>query len=342
MASDLTFLGDVYLPKSVRVDVPDLDLIVFNLEYPITGSNKGIESKVNLKAEHNHILETFKKPPLAVCLANNHIMDYQEEGLTDTLHSLEQIGVSYYGAGDRQNSCNNPLLIEVDGIKAALLGYACPSTSAVLVNKDRAGAAPIDMVSICLNIQEAKNKGADKVIVTVHWGAEQVYLPKTADVVMARSIIDAGADLVIGHHSHCIQPYEVYKGKYIFYGLGNCIFPDIDVPSLFQEGVPTSRFIYKQRSWNKTSLRVRYNLATDEVSVFKLHFDGNQLTSLSENCAKYAINIESVERFQQRFKRSFYYGKLKVITSNYIQQPKWPKVKHIKSLISLSKVKQYK
>lgn len=342
MPPELTFLGDVYLPKPARVDIPDLGRFVPNLEYPITQCGQGAAGKVNLKAERNYLLASFPAAPTAVCLANNHILDYGEQGFQDTLTQLRDCEIPYFGAGKERDRYHNPLLLDVEGITVALLGYACPSTSAIIGDGEQAGAAKLDLMAIREDVQEARNSGAQVVVVSIHWGAEQVHLPKPDDVAIARSIVDAGADLLIGHHSHCIQPYEVYKGKPIFYGLGNCIFPDLDVPSYFKDGQPTQRYIYRQYGWNKTSLGVKYDLASGRFTVMKLKYENDELKVVQRNCTQYRLRVGDPESYPRKFKKSFMLGKLRTAAMGFLTRPKLPRARHFRALISLSKAKVYK
>ena len=248
--SKITFLGDVFLQKPCRCSLKVPDNLIFNLEYAITKSIAGYPGKVNLKAEYyDHIPSTFGQKPLAVCLANNHILDYNQQGFLDTISCLNAEKIGYYGAGYLFENCNNPLLLELDNFKIALMGYVCSSTSPIFANSDSSpGIMPIDIDHIVNHINIGRKAGAKRLVVSLHWGAEEVYLPKLEDIRMAHRIIDAGADLVVGHHAHRIQPFEIYHGKYIFYGLGNAIMPDLDVPSYYDEsGQPTRRFVKKQK-----------------------------------------------------------------------------------------------
>lgn len=253
----ITFFGDVFLPEPYKAQLPWLGQYVFNLESPITQSTVGHPGKINLKVKGNYSTETFGHPPIAVTLANNHILDYEQKGLDETLLSLKNDGIQYFGAGDVTDNCNNPAWITSEGCRIALLGYVYASTSPVFAQAGKPGVAPINAARIAQDIIAAKEQGAERVIVSVHWGAEQIDLPKPDDVLLAHAIIDAGADLLIGHHAHCVQPWELYKGKYIFYGLGNCIFPDIDVPGFYQGETPTKRHSIHNKFWNKRSLAVK-------------------------------------------------------------------------------------
>ncbi len=121
----ITFLGDVFLPRAYQVHLKLDAPFVFNLEYPITSATVGWPGKVvNLRADANHIPQTFTSPPAAVCLANNHIMDFGTRGFEETLEELKRSGIRAFGAGTLENNQRNPLILEESGV--ALLGTPVP------------------------------------------------------------------------------------------------------------------------------------------------------------------------------------------------------------------------
>ncbi len=252
----VTFLGDLFLPEPFESTV-HFDHYIPNLEYPITKAECPIPNKVVLKAEESYLEETFGSKPIAVCLANNHIMDYGETGLNDTLDFLESAGIPYYGAGKLGDNCNNPIVLDFGGTKVGLCGYVCSSTSSIMATEKQPGVVSPEIDRIQKDIDLASELGAEFQVVSVHWGAEEVYLPKPGDVGLAHKILNAGADVIIGHHAHRIQPIEYCPNGIVFYGLGNSIMPNISRPSYFNNvGEPQGTFKKKQRGWNRRSLAV--------------------------------------------------------------------------------------
>lgn len=330
----LLFLGDVFLPRAFESRLallPDDD-VIFNLEYPITSAQRGHPSKVNLKAECSYIEETFGRLPLAVSLANNHIMDYRAQGLDDTRAVLDGLGVRYFGVGTAADNFLNPLLFTSGEHSLAIMGYVCRSVFPVFATDDAPGVAPNDLNVIRRDMATARQQGAVRVIVVLHWGLEDVFLPRPQDITLARQIIDAGADLIIGHHAHCIQPFEVYNGRYIFYGLGNCIFPDLDVPSYFTpEGESTRNYVKRQKGWHKRSLGVRYNPRTGDVTIFGLHFDGEVLRPGTFAPERYRLKLAAPDAaYARRFKREHFVSSLRKMVANFLQEPKLPRPRHLK------------
>lgn len=339
----ITFLGDVYLPSVYDVNI-NLGNYVFNLEYPITKNDLGVPGKVNLKVDSNHILDTFGHNPVSVCLANNHIIDYGDSGFLDTIAELEASGISYFGGGSNKDNCNNSGFITIGEHKVALLGYVCASTSPVTCDENEYGVRLIDLAVIKKDIENAKLNGCEKIVVSLHWGAEQISKPKPDDVDIAHQIIDEGADLIIGHHAHCIQDYEIYNDKYIFYGIGNCIFPDLTVDAMYnpETQIPERQFTVKQKYWNKTSLAITYDLSTDQVTIDVLSFNGVCLNQKPWWYPGGKSRFIFSEAYRDGFDKYYLYGKIKNALFNWLYSPKFPSIRHVKSLLSLLNSKVYK
>jgi poly-gamma-glutamate synthesis protein (capsule biosynthesis protein) len=338
----LCFLGDVWLPHAVKSHLAFQGDFIFNLESPITKWDKATPGKINLKAERDYILDTFGRVPIAVCLANNHIMDYGEEGYQDTLRSLADKGIEHFGAGRLADNCNNPLMLTSGALRVAVMGYAAEDSSPIFATGESLGAMPADLDSMIEDVCAARSAGADRTVVSLHWGAQEVYLPKPEAVQTAHALIDAGADLIIGHHAHCIQPYEIYNGKHIFYGLGNCIFPDVPVPAFFNEkGQPTQCHRNRQQRWNRISLAVNFSPETASVDVSVLRFDGTALNVTGGDPKRYMMDFSSLNRYDKRFKRSHAYGKLRAALASYLCQPRIPRPRDVWTLISLLLRREY-
>jgi poly-gamma-glutamate synthesis protein (capsule biosynthesis protein) len=158
-------------------------------------------------------------------LANNHLPNYGPKGIADTIMYLDQAGVTHTGAGKNPAEASLPALLEIKRIKFAFLAYndsdVVPPGYGAAGN--RAGTALMDPAKMQASVREAK-KQADLVIVSMHSGKEYTEELSKSQIEFARAAVDAGAELVIGHHPHVTQRVEKYKDKYIFYSLGNFIF----------------------------------------------------------------------------------------------------------------------
>lgn len=322
----LNFLGDVFLDRAYKVDV-DLGDFIFNLEYPLSTSGIPAKSKVNLGSDIPNIIETFGKFPKAVNLANNHIMDYGEEAFGKTTEYLNENNIAYFGAGNEENNYNNPCFLDFEGKKIALLGYSCPTTHAVFGRETSNGSALLDVDLIDKDIQDVKTK-VDMVVVTLHWGDEEIKYPKATDVEKAHAIIDAGADMIIGHHAHVIQSIEKYKNKYIFYGLGNFIFPDLEVPSMYDGEKFLRRFVRAQYKPNRQTIVVGLDSAFNisyETLVFK-----NGIVKKKK--VKIPQWIPALQKHYDLYKRIWF---KKMMIEMFFRKPRIPNIRQIKLLLGV-------
>lgn len=157
----------------------------------------------------------------AVTLANNHILDYGDSGLSQTFRDLDTWGIEYVGAGDNVEKASAVLYKSIDDARIAFIN--CCEHEYSVATEQSAGANPLNPIKLFYQIQEAKQL-ADYVFLIVHGGVEHFQYPTKRMVETYRFFVDAGADAVINHHQHCPCGYEVYKGKPIYYGLGNFCF----------------------------------------------------------------------------------------------------------------------
>jgi poly-gamma-glutamate capsule biosynthesis protein CapA/YwtB (metallophosphatase superfamily) len=154
-------------------------------------------------------------------LANNHIADYGREGLRDTISVLEEQGIAWVGAGLTQEEANRPFILERAGLRVGILALAQPEVSAAKHGKW--GAAVLEDESALDKIKELK-ESVDFAIAYLHFGVEFFEYPTPHQIRLSRRLVEAGAGLVLGHHSHTAQGYEYYRDGFIAYGLGNFIF----------------------------------------------------------------------------------------------------------------------
>lgn len=162
----------------------------------------------------------------AVTLANNHVYDYGEEALLDTFTVLEEAGVPYFGAGRTLEEAMQPLYLEVEGKTVALVAASRAEKNKMTpqaTDREPGILRCYDTELFLQAIQEGK-ANADFCIAFVHWGTEYSYDLERVQLDTGREYLDAGADVVIGAHSHCLQGMEYYGGKPIIYSLGNYWF----------------------------------------------------------------------------------------------------------------------
>jgi poly-gamma-glutamate synthesis protein (capsule biosynthesis protein) len=202
------------------------DILFGNLEGPI--SDKGI--KVGSIYSFRNNPEAIEGLTFAgfdvISLANNHAFDYGREALEDTFLRLKNAGIDYVGAGFNKGEAYSPVVKEINGMRIGVLAYTNlgPETwKATEINSGIAWISERDFEKIKKDIKNAKSQ-ADILIVSLHSGEEYQKEPTRFQIDFAKMAIDAGADLVVGHHPHVTQKNETYNDKYIFYSLGNFVF----------------------------------------------------------------------------------------------------------------------
>lgn len=156
-----------------------------------------------------------------VTLANNHFRDFGDEGCLNTMRELENNGIDHVGGGKNVEDAANILYREIEGSLIAII--SCCEHEFSIAEENHAGSNPLNPIKQYYAIKEAREK-ADFVVVIAHGGHEHYQLPSPRMVETYRFFVDAGADAVVNHHQHCFSGYEIYKGKPIFYGLGNFCF----------------------------------------------------------------------------------------------------------------------
>ena len=209
-------------------------LSITNLECPLTLSNTPIaKTGPNLKA-HPDCINGIKFGGFnVVTLANNHIMDYGEQGLIDTINACNKKNIHFVGAGQNIQNAEEPLYLNIKDKKIAIVNFCENEWS--IADKNKAGANPLNPIKNYYQIKEAKTE-SDFVLVIVHGGHEQYEYPSPRMVDTYRFFTDCGADAVIGHHTHCLSGYEIYNNVPIFYSLGNFIFDWENSANSWREG----------------------------------------------------------------------------------------------------------
>ena len=156
-----------------------------------------------------------------VTLANNHFRDYGNEGVKATIDYLDERSIDHVGGGRNITQASAVFYKDIKGKRLAIIN--CCEHEFSIATDEMGGSNPLNPIQQYYSIQEAR-KEADYILVVVHGGHEHFQLPSPRMQDTYRFFVDVGADAVINHHQHCYSGYEVYKGKPIFYGLGNFCF----------------------------------------------------------------------------------------------------------------------
>lgn len=155
-------------------------------------------------------------------LANNHMMNFGLKGLESTLQNLDGAGIGHIGAGLRREQIYAPVVKETKGTKFGFLAYTYAQEQ-VSSNGDIYGTAYADTAKMKAQVTELR-KSVDVVVVSMHIGTEYEAQPNAAQKNFARTAVDAGASLIVGHHPHTVETFEKYNDGYIIYSLGNFVF----------------------------------------------------------------------------------------------------------------------
>ncbi len=159
-----------------------------------------------------------------VSFANNHSKDYGTSAFLDTMTHLQESGVAWCGAGKNAAEAYAPTIMEVRGRKVAFVAFTWVIPDGWPATEDNPGCATTtDTERVAATIRDADSR-ADYVVASFHWGIELATAPNEAQRRLARLSVDSGADLVLGHHPHVVQGFEVYKNRLIAYSLGNYVF----------------------------------------------------------------------------------------------------------------------
>jgi len=307
----MVFIGDVFLKEKVKIDFTLKDVIL-NLEYPLSKNGIPAKNKILLGCENNYLLDTFHSIK-GVNLANNHIFDYGLEGFEDTISFLEQNNIPYCGI--------NGKFIQLENCK--ILGF-CSLTSTPV---KECGKYKLNILEE-IDFEYIKNikKEHEYLIIILHWGLEEFKMPRYEDVKLAHKLIDIGVDLIIGHHPHVIQPIEIYKGKYIFYSLGNFIFPDLNEVSFF-DGKEFKQYKEKRSLRNKIGIVV--NLENNKIDYFTIYYDNKLVIKKKYKIPKIIPHNE----------RDFILYKKKIskflMLENFLKNPRIPSISNIKNFFKV-------
>ncbi len=245
------------------------DLVVANLETPLSTRGHPVPKWRNLRSDPAVIQDVKALGIHAVTLANNHMMDYGPEALIDTLATCDAANVARCGAGRDLEEAYRPLTFDLAGCRVGVLNLATTVPMGFDAGTGKPGLAPLrvefsleidtsfmmenpgcmpvvrtwvrpeEQAALCQRIQRLR-VAMDVLVVAIHWGVPEFWLSPAQGVLaqyqrpLAHAMIEAGADVVYGHHSHTLHPIEVYRGRPIFYSPGNFFF-EYDTPRPYME-----------------------------------------------------------------------------------------------------------
>ena len=199
------------------------DIAIANFENPAPNAPKWHTKGTVFSADPRLIDGLARAGIDYVSLANNHIRDAGASGLLQTIANVKKRGIAVSGAGRNLAAARTPAVLTAAGTKVAILGYDAIA-GGYHATATKVGSAPLTAAIVKADVAAARAAGADVVIVFPHWGTEYDPTPFVNQKNLARMIIDSGADMVIGNHAHWAAAMELYRGKPIWYALGNLVF----------------------------------------------------------------------------------------------------------------------
>lgn len=252
------------------------DITIVNLETTFTNAQARADKTFTFKAQPEFAKALNLGSIEGVNISNNHTHDFLDKGFNDTIETLKQYNINYFGEGNRW-------IKEVKGVKFGFLGYQGWNNNDKFMDK------------LKKDIGELKDQGCI-VVINFHWGEEGRYYPNSTQKSIARYAVDQGADLIIGHHPHVVQGLEKYKDKIICYSLGNFCFGGNSNPSDKDTFVLQTKF-----SFNNNKL-VKYDVRVIPFSISSVKYtndycptplSGSEKERLLEKINKISFNLET-------------------------------------------------
>jgi len=241
--TSLIFVGDIMLGRDVEKSInkkeedwnfiflksadflQTADLVFGNLEGSISSHGKNQGSIYSFR--FNPLIAPALKSAgfNVISLANNHILDWGGEALADTISILKENNIDSVGAGLNREKANSPVIKKINGTKIAFFAFTNLYPEGLEASQNNPGVSSFDLEKIKEEIKNLKQSGrADIVIISLHWGEEYKKEANDFQKQIARSLVNFGADILIGHHPHVVEEVEKYGNSWIAYSLGNFVF----------------------------------------------------------------------------------------------------------------------
>lgn len=208
------------LSDEIRQLFDSCDIVLANLECTLPGKQL-VATEPRVFTSKNQVSGLAEVGINVVTLGNNHAFDAGDEGFRSLTSLLDTHNIAWFGAGLSLAEANRPLILDIKGIRIALLGVVDASSGMYrFAGPSSSGVASLDHNVLCRQIKDLTRQ-VDHVIISPHWGEERFRIPSPEQVRQARAWIDAGAAMLLGHHPHVVQGMELYQEHPIFYSLGN-------------------------------------------------------------------------------------------------------------------------
>lgn len=309
------------LSNDFKSIIKEHDIFCCNLEGAITTKADKPIKKVGPIIQNNSIAvkDLINSGCNMFCLANNHIFDYGLSGLNNTISFLDNSNVIHIGAGNNKKQIYSPYIYENDNIKIGFINVAENGFGASI---DLPFGYSYAFDSKIENIIKSTKEITDFVVLISHIGAElwDVPLPEVKDLY--KRFLDCGADVIIGHHPHVPQGWEVYENGIVFYSLGNFIFDK-------GKGIQNKSSFSVSIEFNKNQ-KIKYNIVPTEFDNYSLKInrtDYSYLAELITNKELYNDVLEKqLKKAYEHYKAAYYKvvshdrGSLKELIKGFIKR----------------------
>lgn len=265
------------------------DLVIGNLESPLVEESKTLKKTFFGERSFAEFLSNCGINILNI--ANNHILEQGSIGFESTIKAIEKANLNVIG--NVENNKSKIVIKEVKGFKIALAGFSNVDLKKI---KNDNHFAVLTENNVLETIEQMKQLNANLIILSLHWGNEYIQIPSYQQRKMAYKFIDAGVDIIAGHHPHVIQPHEEYKGKHIFYSLGNFLFDYIQSKQ-FGLGLKVSILFSQKSGFRVTVAGVRLSYKNTLESIPAEDFERNYIRIIKNYKRVRELDQVSYERF---------------------------------------------
>lgn len=232
--------GDISkcISPELIVIMQEADIMCLNNEFTYSNNGSPLEGKMyTFRANPERVSILNDMGVDIVQLNNNHVYDYGRQAMLDTFDALDGAGIDYFGAGHNLEEAMTPVYYTLDDKVVAFVGASRAEKNKMTpqATEEKPGILRCYDTELFLQVIEEADANADFVIAVVHWGTEYSYDLEEVQLTTGKEYLNAGADVIIGGHSHCLQGMEFYDGKPIIYSLGNYWFNDKTLDSMLIE-----------------------------------------------------------------------------------------------------------
>lgn len=219
VGKQITKHGAPWLFANVKGTISSADIAFCNLECTLSTRGVAQRRRYQFRADPKFASAMHTAGFDVACLANNHTLDFGRDAMMDTVRAVRKTGMTAVGAGKDRADALSLQIVKKNGLRVGFLAYTDLPSDGVVRLADRPTVAGLNADELPAQIKAAR-KRCDTLVVSFHWGVEYMKRPTERQQHIAHVCIDNGADVVLGHHPHVLQPTETYKGKPIIYSMG--------------------------------------------------------------------------------------------------------------------------